>query len=151
MARGGFPNSQRILESSGIANFPAYHQRCHVPPAPAGAAPWSCRRCVFAVATKVSPDPKKILKNPKNPKIPAGIQQIPTSALKIPRTGPKFPFLASKFPLFASKFPFFTSKFPTDSRWNSQIFPINSWFLPIVIPRVFPGFPPLIPGVYSWC
>ncbi|XP_051631855.1 PHD finger protein 1-like [Manacus candei] len=28
----------------------AYHQRCHVPPA--GPPPWSCRRCVFAVATK---------------------------------------------------------------------------------------------------
>ncbi|XP_062368235.1 PHD finger protein 1 [Cinclus cinclus] len=30
----------------------AYHQRCHVPPPPGGAGPWSCRRCVFAVATK---------------------------------------------------------------------------------------------------
>ncbi|XP_033929491.1 PHD finger protein 1 [Melopsittacus undulatus] len=32
----------------------AYHQQCHLPPAPPG-APWMCRRCVFAVATKVSP------------------------------------------------------------------------------------------------
>ncbi|XP_023804389.1 PHD finger protein 1-like, partial [Cyanistes caeruleus] len=30
----------------------AYHQRCHVPPPPGDAGPWSCRRCVFAVATK---------------------------------------------------------------------------------------------------
>uniref|UniRef100_A0A8C3UBU9 PHD finger protein 1 n=1 Tax=Catharus ustulatus TaxID=91951 RepID=A0A8C3UBU9_CATUS len=49
---GGVLNSQRIVENSGILHLPAYHQRCHVPPAPAGAAPWSCRRCVFAVATK---------------------------------------------------------------------------------------------------
>ncbi|XP_053823760.1 PHD finger protein 1 isoform X3 [Vidua chalybeata] len=41
--RREFPKSRK---------FPAYHQRCHVPPPPGGAAPWSCRRCVFAVATK---------------------------------------------------------------------------------------------------
>ncbi|XP_032939990.1 PHD finger protein 1 [Catharus ustulatus] len=48
---GDSRNEENSLVRCGKCGH-AYHQRCHVPPAPAGAAPWSCRRCVFAVATK---------------------------------------------------------------------------------------------------
>ncbi|XP_030825661.1 PHD finger protein 1, partial [Camarhynchus parvulus] len=48
---GNSRNPENSLVRCGKCGH-AYHQRCHVPPAPGGAAPWSCRRCVFAVATK---------------------------------------------------------------------------------------------------
>ncbi|XP_066194133.1 PHD finger protein 1 [Sylvia atricapilla] len=48
---GSSRNAENSLVRCGKCGH-AYHQRCHVPPPPAGAGPWSCRRCVFAVATK---------------------------------------------------------------------------------------------------
>ncbi|XP_053823773.1 PHD finger protein 1 isoform X15 [Vidua chalybeata] len=48
---GNSRNPENSLVRCGKCGH-AYHQRCHVPPPPGGAAPWSCRRCVFAVATK---------------------------------------------------------------------------------------------------
>ncbi|XP_058678510.1 PHD finger protein 1 [Ammospiza caudacuta] len=48
---GGGRNPENGLVRCAMCGH-AYHQRCHAPPAPGGAGPWSCRRCVFAVATK---------------------------------------------------------------------------------------------------
>ncbi|XP_014118366.1 PREDICTED: PHD finger protein 1, partial [Pseudopodoces humilis] len=48
---GNSRNPENSLVRCGKCGH-AYHQRCHVPPPPGGAGPWSCRRCVFAVATK---------------------------------------------------------------------------------------------------
>uniref|UniRef100_A0A674GGB6 PHD-type domain-containing protein n=1 Tax=Taeniopygia guttata TaxID=59729 RepID=A0A674GGB6_TAEGU len=75
---GNSRNAENSLVRCGKCGH-AYHQRCHVPPAPGGAAPWSCRRCVFAVATKVSPE------RPEFPNIP---QTFPKNSLNSPNPTP---------------------------------------------------------------
>ncbi|XP_071657006.1 PHD finger protein 1 [Patagioenas fasciata] len=47
---GRAPSPQNLLIRCQKCGH-VYHQQCHVPAAPP-AAPWMCRRCVFAVATK---------------------------------------------------------------------------------------------------
>ncbi|KAM4879904.1 uncharacterized protein FYW23_014563 isoform 2-T2 [Sylvia borin] len=74
---GSSRNAENSLVRCGKCGH-AYHQRCHVPPPPAGAGPWSCRRCVFAVATKLEPEDAAVL--PVLAVVPRGVHSVPVQA-----------------------------------------------------------------------